>query len=607
MAIQVAYDATGAGAHGTANSGTTTISWTHTLGASASAVIVGVTGFVSFTEDTDVSRSVQIGSQPLTLLGMVNNDNAVFGDWGWTELWGLAGAKIANLAGTTQTITVSEGAAFWGSPAVAGNSVSYTNVIKFGTAVTNFGQTTSVSTGTITSKTGDLVVSVAGMYNGSLASASGAARFDFTQTGDYISMLIQDTAGSSSVTETCSGTVAQPWGTVGTDLNLGAVMFAGLSGHGGLTASAHRAFYHLSGAGSLTAAARMYSIDEKGPFLGQGGLTALTEQIVPLNVNLHGKGSFATVPYTNLVFFEVTGNFQAVADPTVSGVLNAPVIQPINAIVTFTPRLPKGQLCYMSNYLVTPAYNALQVLTLIGNVTGGTWTVEFGSRITDALAYDITPTDLQAALEGLDTIGANNVVVTVGIAPFSYNVEFTKGLGNQQMPPLIGNGDDLSNPEGPGFCEVTTTITLEGSNLVAADTAIALPPLTARIFEGVLSTIDLNDSPGFQLTANSGSLGLNQELIYDVNFTNITFNQGNQTLAPFAFVAPEDSTPVCITSPDLNRLNYQAPSVETVWQPQPVGTLMVDPNNMTARRPGAAKNWRQREAEQQQRRRLHIA
>jgi hypothetical protein len=162
----------------------------------------------------------------------------------------------------------------------------------------------------------------------------------------------------------------------------------------------------------------------------------------------------------SLTFFEVTGNFYATADPSVSGNLNAPVVQTVNALVTFTPRLPRGQ------------------------------TFEVG------------------------------------------------------------------------------------------DTVVSLSPLAAQIADGVLSTIDYSDAPGIELVSNSEALGLD-ELIYDVTFTQVNYNGACQYSAPFAFVAPTDSTPVDLA--DVTKLPWQPPSNVDYVPPHAVGqSIPVLPN------------WRQR-------------
>src|SRR6185312_8181470 len=153
---------------------------------------------------------------------------------------------------------------------------------------------------------------------------------------------------------------------------------------------------------------------------------------------------------TSLVFFEVTGHYDAVADPSISGVLNTPVVQPVSALVTFTPRLPKGQLLYVNDYLVTEAYNAEQTVNLLGEPVSGTWTLQYETDITPPLPFDATPAAVQAALRALPSIGGANVTVVADIEPQAYDVQFTGALGHQQLPVLVGDADLLVNDEGAG-------------------------------------------------------------------------------------------------------------------------------------------------------------
>lgn len=297
----------------------------------------------------------------------------------------------------------------------------------------------------------------------------------------------------------------------------------------------------------------------------------------------------------SLTFFPVSGHYNAVADPSISGVLNSPVVQPVSALVTFTPRLPKGQMFYLKDYLITNAYNAEQTVNLLGIPTGGTWTLSYQGDITSPpLAWNATPTQVQTALQALPSIGAGNVLVVADVEPQAYDVQFTGTLGLQQIPVLVGDADLLTNSEGAGFCEITVAPTALGSPQVSADTAIALPPLTARIWNGVLSTIDRSDTPGFQLTANSPLLNLDDDLIYDVAFDKVSFNGDSQYLAPFAFVAPVGNTAMCMTDPGLKRLPYSTPDL-TIWTPP--GQQSEVFGNVNMRAPAAARaqaNWRTR-------------
>ena len=110
-----------------------------------------------------------------------------------------------------------------------------------------------------------------------------------------------------------------------------------------------------------------------------------------------GTASALVGPYS-LQFFEVTGHFYAVADPSISGTINAPVIQPVNALCSFTPRLPAGYQAFVSDYLITAAYNAQQIISMIGNPIMGTWQLNFEGQLTSVMPFDISPAALQNAM-----------------------------------------------------------------------------------------------------------------------------------------------------------------------------------------------------------------
>jgi hypothetical protein len=154
-------------------------------------------------------------------------------------------------------------------------------------------------------------------------------------------------------------------------------------------------------------------------------------------------------------------------------------------------------------------------------------------------------------------------------------VKFAGNLADQQIPIMAADYDNLLNAEGQG-CEVTVDGTLMGGPEISGPTAISIPPLQARIWDGVLSTIDMYDTEGFQLVSNMPDFGLSS-LIYDVTFDKVTYNGGPGMLAPWAFEAPVDSTPISLTDPTLNRLPHQPP-ITKVWSP-PVGGLVAVKND----------------------------
>jgi hypothetical protein len=121
---------------------------------------------------------------------------------------------------------------------------------------------------------------------------------------------------------------------------------------------------------------------------------------------------------------------------------------------------------------------------------------------------------------------------------------------------------------------------LAGQPLYVDDAAVQLGSLYAVIHQGTLCTATRGTpspehhlplsgdilTPGFRLPANQFGL---DELVYDVTFTD---GDGNQVLAPLAFVAPTDSTPVVLTGSDFQQVPWQ-PAISAQWsQPTPAQT-----------------------------------
>lgn len=104
--------------------------------------------------------------------------------------------------------------------------------------------------------------------------------------------------------------------------------------------------------------------------------------------------------------------------------------------------------------------NEAQTVTLSTSGTlGGTYTLAFGGAVTGALDFDFTAAEVQAALEGLATIGANNVAVT-GATPTTsggvLTVTFQNALGSRDVLALVADGASLT---GSGSAVAVATAT----------------------------------------------------------------------------------------------------------------------------------------------------
>lgn len=90
--------------------------------------------------------------------------------------------------------------------------------------------------------------------------------------------------------------------------------------------------------------------------------------------------------------------------------------------------------------------NEIQRVTIGGNPTGGTFTLSSGGQTTTGLAPDASAATVQAALEALTTIGADNVLVTADDDGGPYSIEFIGDLAGVNVDPLSANADGLTVP-----------------------------------------------------------------------------------------------------------------------------------------------------------------
>jgi len=101
--------------------------------------------------------------------------------------------------------------------------------------------------------------------------------------------------------------------------------------------------------------------------------------------------------------------------------------------------------------------NEKQTIT-VTDATGGTFTVTYGTQETGPLPWNLTPAQLQSALEGLTSIGENNISVT-GTAGVTYVCEFVGALGQTSLD-LLAIDDTLVT--GGGAVNVTIAQTTDG-------------------------------------------------------------------------------------------------------------------------------------------------
>lgn len=216
-ASALAYDSIGAGWTMSVTGTSISASESHTAAAGATVLVftnTAASGSVgSYSSHT---RTVTYGSTTLTSVGAVNANNQTFG---WTEAY----IGIGVGTGTAQTIswTTTGGSGTFLSAAM--NSVAYRSVGSIGTVVTNFGGSTTPSSGAVAAATSNTVVTAfgsGGPSSFSITSFSGTSRYNTAgNSGSYFAPLaFGDTPGASSVTTTGTMSANFYWGSIAVPL-----------------------------------------------------------------------------------------------------------------------------------------------------------------------------------------------------------------------------------------------------------------------------------------------------------------------------------------------------------------------------------------------------
>jgi hypothetical protein len=211
----ITYDASGGSGYTSSTSTTSSISgsWSHTA-ASGSSVFV-IVSIAANAASGSVTRSATYNGTTMQSLGAQNFNN---GSFGWVEIFWLQGAGTGSSA--TVSISISNPSSYTYN-AVAANSISFFNVQGVGSSITNFGLSTSLSSGSITQLTGIVLQAFAagngvGYITQSSYSQNSLASFVTSSGGTGLALNIGNATGSfmatSSFTETISS--SSTWGSI---------------------------------------------------------------------------------------------------------------------------------------------------------------------------------------------------------------------------------------------------------------------------------------------------------------------------------------------------------------------------------------------------------
>jgi hypothetical protein len=150
--------------------------------------------------------------------------------------------------------------------------------------------------------------------------------------------------------------------------------------------------------------------------------------------------------------------------------------------------------------------NQIYELELVA-ATDGTFTVTVGDQTTAALDHDVTIALLEAAIEGLSTVGVGNVLVT-GSAE-DYVIEFVEDMGLQPVVMTV-DGSSLTAADVETLTQTQLGVVpgeatlLDGTVVAEGDKYIELGTVLARITaSGKYGPFDSTASDGRQLATSA--------------------------------------------------------------------------------------------------------
>lgn len=173
-----------------------------------------------------------------------------------------------------------------------------------------------------------------------------------------------------------------------------------------------------------------------------------------------------------------------------------------NVKVSPATLLPVWEIALTLNF----SSNEIQNISFINSPTGGTYRLSFGNKTTGDIAWNATAADVQAALEGLSTIGTGQVAVTDdGVGGF--NVEFLGTDADSDVAQLVGisRGWGFGLEPAPFFspgAEVTTSTVVGGH---------------AKMSEPLLAKLQDTLTSYFNSFSVLGGVGIQMDVIDEVN------------------------------------------------------------------------------------------
>lgn len=222
------------------------------------------------------------------------------------------------------------------------------------------------------------------------------------------------------------------------------------------------------------------------------------------------------------------------------------------------------QTAVVGSTVVSPGGNAaneVQLVTLPGNPSGGTFTLTFQGQTTGNLDYDAAAADIEAALEALSNIGSGNVSVS-GDDGGPWTVEFTGALAETDVGQMTASGANLTG----GTVTISTV-----QAAIAHQNEQVLLTMSASVTSGTFTlTYDSSESTDIAYNATSASVktALETTASIDSGDVNVSGPVGGPWLVEFTgSLAGQDITSISSNGTNLVGAGTQSLSITSLISP----------------------------------------
>ncbi|MFL5897747.1 MAG: hypothetical protein ACJ76D_04710 [Solirubrobacterales bacterium] len=171
-------------------------------------------------------------------------------------------------------------------------------------------------------------------------------------------------------------------------------------------------------------------------------LTSIANSDGPCGLAVDPKGNLYVVATATM---NVVKYSPSSYPPTASTVYGAPVTFDSSGKASAVAVNPSNESVYVATPTAVTNYKPDGTLATVNEAqrvlieaTGGTYRLSFKGQQTASLPFNASAAEVQAALEGLSTIGAGNVMVSAGL------VTFTGALGGKDVESLVADSSNLT-------------------------------------------------------------------------------------------------------------------------------------------------------------------